>query len=71
MPDESHICETYSAEAPVPGDLLFKDMRFAEQFTVWALRKWVALMRSGERDQEELRQAFVQARIGDARHSAA
>ena len=66
MPDESHICETERAEAPVSGDLLFKNLRFAEQFTVWALRKWVAIMRSDKKNQDELRQAFVQARIGDA-----
>jgi hypothetical protein len=66
MPDESHICETHQAQTPVSGELLFKDLRFAEQFTVWALRKWVAIMRSDEKDQEELRQAFMQARIGDA-----
>jgi hypothetical protein len=66
MPDESHICETHQAQTPVSGELLFKDLRFAEQFTVWALRKWVAIMRSDEKNQDDLRQAFTQARIGDA-----
>lgn len=66
MPDESHICESHSAETPIPGDLLFKNLRFAEQFTVWALRKWVAVMRTDGKDQGALRQAFAHARIGDA-----
>jgi hypothetical protein len=66
MPDESHLCETHSAETLIPGDLRFKDLRFAEQFTVWALRKWVAVMRSDEKESAVLRQAFLQAKIGDA-----
>jgi predicted glycoside hydrolase/deacetylase ChbG (UPF0249 family) len=66
MPDESHICETHHAEAPVSGDLLFRELRFAEQFTVWALRKWVAVMKSGDKDDAVLQEAFAQARIGEA-----
>jgi hypothetical protein len=66
MPDERHLCETHSAEALAPGELWFRDLRFAEQFTIWALRKWVAVMRSEEKDPVLLRQAFVQATIGDA-----
>ena len=66
MPDERHLCETHSANAIPPGELRFKDLRFAEQFTIWALRKWVVVMRSAEKDATILRQAFVQAMIGDA-----
>ena len=66
MPDERHLCETHGADAIPPGERRLKDLRFAEQFTIWALRKWVAVMRSAEKDATVLRQAFVQAMIGDA-----
>lgn len=66
MPDERHLCETLGAEAVRPGEMRVKDLRFAEQFTIWALRKWVAIMRSAEKDTTLLRKAFGQATIGDA-----
>ena len=65
MPDESHACETYRSEIPPQGELLFRNLRFAEQFTVWALRKWVASMRSGTKSLDELNRAFLEARMGD------
>jgi hypothetical protein len=66
MPDESHLCATHGPGAPLPDEMLFKDLRFAEQFTVWSLRKWVAVMRTEAKDTAVLQQAFAEARIGDA-----
>ena len=66
MPDGRHICETDHAIPALPEELHFRDLRFSEQFVVWSLRKWVDIMRTDEKDAEVLRDAFAQAKVGDA-----
>ena len=38
MPDGHQICETKRTRPVRPGDLAFRELRFAEQFVVWSLR---------------------------------
>lgn len=66
MPDGRHICETEQTPPVHPGDLFFRELRFAEQFVVWSLRKWVDIMRGDDKDPAVLREAFEQAKVGDA-----
>lgn len=66
MPDGRHICETEHTRPVHPGDLAFRELRFAERFVVWSVRKWVEVMRSDEKDTAGLRKAFLQAKVGDA-----
>jgi hypothetical protein len=65
MPDGRHICETEQSLPVHAGDLAFRELRFAEQFVVWSVRKWVEVMRSDEKDVAGLREAFLQAKVGD------
>jgi len=66
MPDGRHICETDHAIPALPEELHFRDLRFSEQFVVWSVRKWVDIMRTDEKDAAVLRDAFQQAKVGDA-----
>ncbi len=66
MPDGYQISETEQAVLAAPRIPLFRELRFAEQFVIWSVRKWVDVMRSDEKDPSVLREAFEQARIGDA-----
>jgi hypothetical protein len=66
MPDGRHICETEHAERAAPGGMPFRDLRFAEQFVVWSMRKWVDIMRSDDKDPSALREVFVRAKVSDA-----
>ena len=66
MPDGRHICETEQTPPLHPGDVAFCELRFAEQFVVWSVRKWVEVMRSDDKDTAVLREAFLQAKVGDA-----
>lgn len=66
MPDGHQICETKRTRPVRPGDLAFRELRFAEQFVVWSLRKWVEVMRGDDKDTAALREAFLQAKVGDA-----
>jgi len=66
MPDGRHICETEQTRPIRPGGLAFRELRFAEQFVVWSLHKWVEVMRGDDKDTVVLREAFLQASVGDA-----
>lgn len=66
MLDGYHARETKEAALAVPGDVLFADLRFTEQFVVWSIRKWVEVMRTNDGEMSILQNAFVQAEIGDA-----
>lgn len=64
MLDRYHTRQTDEAALSVSGNLLFAELRFAEQFVVWSIRKWVDVMRTEERELGVLRDAFTQAGIG-------
>jgi hypothetical protein len=65
MPDGYQLREAERAEPAAPRIPQFRDFRFAEQFLIWSVRKWVDIMRTDEKDPAILREAFEQAKIGD------
>jgi len=66
MPDGYQISETEQAALAAPRIPRFRELRFAEQFVIWSVRKWVDIMRGDEKDPAVLREAFEQTRIGDS-----
>lgn len=58
-----------SAADAMDPDLLpttFQSLRFAEQFTIWSVRKWVEQMRAMPRNVSSIRQAFDESDVGAA-----
>jgi hypothetical protein len=66
MPDGSHIHEAKTAAPARFKEQAFHELRFAEQFLVWSVRKWVDVMRGEEKDPAAIRDAFLQTKVGDA-----